>query len=146
MGGRESRASGADLGHGFGGGEQRAGGVDEDGLMRDVAVDGPPVVVVLPRPHELPPRGPWPRGRGHLRRRPERPPLSAGERRRQPGGGRRAQPRHRHCLRGGEMRRRRRRRKSVAVPSPPRVVGVGCGGPRGELVVAVYRRRRRGEW
>jgi hypothetical protein len=86
-----ARASGADLRHGLGWGEQRAGGVDEDGLVRDVAVHGPAVVVVLPRPHGLPPGG-----RGHLRRRPEAAG-ARGERRLQPGGGgRRAQPRHRH--------------------------------------------------
>jgi hypothetical protein len=60
------------LRHGLGGGEERAGGVDEDCLVRDVAVDGPPVVVVLPRAHGLPPRDPGGHGgrriRGHLRR------------------------------------------------------------------------------
>jgi hypothetical protein len=86
-------ASGSDLRHGLGGGEQRAGGVDEDGLVRDVAVHGAAVVVVLPRAQELPPSSPRARARGHLRRRPERPPLTAaarGERRLQHGGGHRA--------------------------------------------------------
>jgi hypothetical protein len=40
------------------GGEQCAGSVDDDGLVRDAAVDGTAVVVVLPRAHLLPSRGP----------------------------------------------------------------------------------------
>jgi hypothetical protein len=39
-------------------GEQRADRVDDDGLVRDVAVDGAVVVIVLPHAHLLPSHGP----------------------------------------------------------------------------------------
>lgn len=101
---REQRWSG-DLRHGLGRGEEGAGGVDEDGLMGDVAVDGPPVVVVLPRAHRLPPRAPRLRDL-RRRRRPEHPPCplaAAHDPRRRCHRGSRAQPRSRHCHRCGEV-------------------------------------------
>jgi hypothetical protein len=94
----------ADLRHGLGGGEQRSGGVDEDGLVRDAAVDGAAVVVVLPRPHRLPARGPGGRRR---RGRRHQTPLATGKR--GPERGRRRAQR-RHCCRGGRGGGERARR------------------------------------
>jgi hypothetical protein len=61
------------------GGEQHADRVDDDGLVRDVTVDGAVVVIVLPCTHLLSSHGPD--GGPHLRgcSRPEQSPLIGAE-------------------------------------------------------------------